>query len=115
MEKFIRTTGGSIWQLGPDGNYHKPNVANYVSGDSDSVVAASDDVRELVRVGDLVKFEHEDIGVREVNKKDLIAGTDCISKYWCFDAIYTKLEKNGIVKSYVLQAVKIAGTWAVVE
>ena len=115
MEQFIRTTGGSIWQLGRDENYHKPNVANHVSRTSSAVEAASDDICDLVRVGDLVHFESEDLGVREVVKKDVVAGNECISKYWRIDAIYTKVMENGLVKCYDLQAAKIGGVWTVIR
>ena len=115
MEKFIRTTGGSIWQLGQDENYHKPNVANHVSRTSSAVEAASDDIYDLVRVGDLVRFENEDLGVREVVKENIVTDNKYISKYWRIDAIYTKVMENGLIKGYELQAAKIGGVWTVIK
>ena len=110
MEKFVRTTGGSIWQLGQDGNYHKPGVDNFVKRDSDCVEAASDEMYKLIRVGDLVKFKHVDLKIREIVEKDTIGGPD-FAKHWQFDAIYVPVIENGVVKLYELEAVEIAGTW----
>jgi len=50
MEKFIRTSGGTIWQLGSDGNYHKPGVNNFVRRDDPCVVAASDEMYKLSQI-----------------------------------------------------------------
>ena len=110
MEKFIRTRGGSIWQLGIDGNYHKSNCANFVKVGDDCIVAASDEIDKLIRIGDLVKFKHSDLKIREIVEKDTIVGPN-FAKYWQFDAVYAPVIENGIIKAYSLEAMMIAGEW----
>ena len=110
MEKFIRTSGGTIWELGPDGNYHKPSVSNFVRRDDPCVVAASDEMYQLIRVGDLVKFKHSDLKIREIVKKDTISGPN-FAKHWQFDAIYIPVIDYGVAYKYTLEAIEIAGEW----
>ena len=113
MEKFVRTVGGSIWKLGPDGNYHKPNVANFVRRDDTSVVAASDEMYKLIQVGDLVRFKHADLQIREIVEKDTITGPEFASK-WQFNAIYVPVtDENGVIKAYSLEAIEVSGLWCV--
>jgi len=111
MEKFIRTSGGTIWQLGSDGNYHKPGVNNFVRRDDPCVVAASDEMYKLIRVGDLVKFKNSDLKIREVLTSDILKSTNLVSKTWQFDAIYVPVTDYGVTHKYTLEAIEIAGQW----
>lgn len=111
-ELFVRTTSGSIWMLGADGSYHKPNCATIVSRDSNCVVAASDNVYDLVQVGDIIKIGDKFVSVEG---KDIQVADGHINSKILFDAIYTARKddsKTGVLPtSFGLEAAKIAGRW----
>ena len=109
-ELFVRTTGGSIWMLGVDGSYHKPNCATIVNRDSDCVVAASNTVYDLVQVGDIIKIGDKFVSVEP---KDIQVDNGHINSKILFDAVYTarKDTTSALPNNFELQAAKIAGRW----
>jgi len=57
--RFIRTMSGDIWELDRNtGNYRKPNCSTVVELDNESVVASSDQIKNLIRENDLILSIH---------------------------------------------------------
>lgn len=111
-ELFVRTTGGSIWMLGADGSYHKPNCATIVDRDSNCVAAASNNVYDLVQVGDIIKIGDKFVSVEP---KDIQVDNGHINPKILFDAVYTAVKdttRTGALPTlFVLEAAKVAGHW----
>ena len=105
MEKYIRTKSGDIWELGSDGNYHKPSAANIISPDSDAIVAKSDELWRLVREGDLIIFFLKGHGHIVVEKTDASR-----LPQWNIKEIYTQYEP---LSDYRLQAYCSSSVWHV--
>lgn len=59
-KRFIRTSSGDFWELRKDGTYTKPNCATVIvpTLEFDCVVASADDVRDLIKDGDLVQYNN---------------------------------------------------------
>ena len=107
QEKYVRTIGGAIWELGKDGNYHIPGCATLVKSDASYICDRADKVYELVHGGDLVVFQ-DDSG-RIITEKDAEKGVDSIrEELYLVKKIYTKYD---VLDDYKLVAYKSNGYW----
>lgn len=107
MKKYIRTKSGDIWELNSDGCYQKTNYGSIVNAGDSLIVDSSDNIMDLIHVGDLVTFcaGHS----RTVDKEDLI-NNGHVSSFWKINKIYTKCVSDS---SFQLQAVLEKELWII--
>ena len=112
-EKYARTRSGDFWEIGEDGNYHKPGIDNLIAADSDSIIDRSNEIYELIVPGDLIILKGETGKI--VQDKDLVSFTKgqkrpCVSRLLKIKAIFTAKPEH---TAYVRQVYDHNGLWII--